>query len=58
MADITMCEGGDCPLKENCYRYKAPVSEYRQAYFMYPPYVDGECKEFWSVEGRRLEGMK
>lgn len=38
MADISMCEGKDCPIKQECYRYTAPVNEYRQAYFVYVPY--------------------
>lgn len=40
MSDITMCNKDiDCPFKHKCYRYKAPVNEYRQAYFTEPPYT-------------------
>ena len=38
MADISMCYGDGCPLKAECYRYTAPVNEYRQSYFVYVPY--------------------
>ena len=44
MPDITMCEGGDCPLKESCYRYTATPSEYRQSYFTEIPYNKEEDK--------------
>jgi hypothetical protein len=48
MADITMCVGTDCPNKERCYRFYAPVNEYRQAYFMdIPLKKDGTCDELW-----------
>ena len=33
MADITMCNGDDCPLKSTCYRYNAKPTPYWQAYF-------------------------
>ncbi len=32
MADISMCEGKDCNLRETCYRFTAKPSEY-QSYF-------------------------
>lgn len=32
MADITMCSGENCNLKDNCYRYLASPSN-RQSYF-------------------------
>jgi len=47
MADITKCEGIDCPLKENCYRFTAKDNEYRQSYFMVTPIKNGECDQFW-----------
>lgn len=31
MADITMCTG-NCPVKENCYRYMATPNDYWQTY--------------------------
>lgn len=52
MPDITMCSGNDCPLKENCYRYKAKPSEFRQSYFIHPPYdkQKNECHSFWDMD--------
>lgn len=32
MADLTMCRGGECPLKNRCYRFTASPDEY-QSYF-------------------------
>lgn len=37
MADISMCSGQGCPLRNKCYRHKAPKSEY-QSWFMTVPY--------------------
>lgn len=42
MADITKCNGIDCPLKESCYRFTSIESKY-QSYFMQTPLKDGEC---------------
>jgi hypothetical protein len=51
MADISMCKGGDCKQKEQCYRFKAPPSM-RQSYFLNPPLKpDGSCDyrmEIWA----------
>ena len=46
MPDITKCEGGDCPLKKNCYRYLSADSM-RQSYFVEPPYIGDDCDMFW-----------
>ena len=48
MPDITMCKGGDCPLKETCYRYLAEPSDY-QSYWFEPPYYAGTCEHYWEV---------
>ncbi len=37
MADLTMCRGEDCPDKEKCYRFTAPINEYRQEVFTDTP---------------------
>ena len=48
MADISMCLNEDCPLKEKCYRYTAPASDYQ--YYSDFKYVEGEgCDFFWEV---------
>ena len=47
MADISKCEGLDCPKRESCYRYTAPANEYTQSYII-PLFQDGEeCPEYW-----------
>jgi SET domain-containing protein len=56
MADITMCKGTDCPFKETCYRYTAPISDYQQSYFFEPPIIKGEeisCDYYWEYEEHR-----
>lgn len=32
MPDISMCNNAICPSKENCYRFTAKPSEFRQSY--------------------------
>ena len=46
MADITMCNGGNCNLKFTCYRYKATPNEFRQSYFIEVPFKNNECNEY------------
>jgi len=41
MPDITMCSNVQCPLREDCYRFSAIPSEYRQAYSEFKPYDEG-----------------
>jgi len=38
MPDISMCKGGNCLLRMNCYRYTAKAEELGQSYFGEPPY--------------------
>jgi len=52
MSDITKCPGKDCTLKEDCYRFTAPVNEYRQSYFTETPkQKNGVCEEYWNNKG-------
>lgn len=46
--DITHCKGGNCPLKDNCYRYLAYQEPYdfTISVFQSTQYKDGECKHF------------
>ena len=37
MADISKCEGGNCPAKNHCYRYTVKADSLRQSYFTEPP---------------------
>ena len=47
MADITMCNGMGCNLRDKCYRYTATPNEYRQPYFLNEPIRDGKCDYLW-----------
>ena len=48
MADIAMCQGGECPVRENCWRYIAPADRW-QSYFGTPPFTKDGCEYFWDV---------
>lgn len=50
-ADISKCEGTNCPLKETCYRFRAIPNEYRQSYFMEPPFKDDKCDFYLKIDG-------
>ena len=50
MADITMCTGDGCPLKETCYRYRAEPEPEHQTYLMAVPFKDGACALYWNAE--------
>ena len=61
MADITMCKGDRCTMKETCYRYKAKVNEYRQSYFAEAPHKDKVdednntiCKMYWGKQQKAI----
>ena len=54
MADITMCTGNGCPLKENCYRFTAEKSEYRQSYFFTPPFDGKTCEMYWGKQSEAI----
>lgn len=45
MPDISLCKGTGCPLKEDCYRFKAKPDEYYQSYFAEPPFNHVESDE-------------
>ena len=48
MADTAMCEGGECPVRENCWRHIAPADRW-QSYFGTPPFTEDGCDYFWDV---------
>jgi hypothetical protein len=49
--DIRMCRGTNCPVREKCYRFTAPPSEYWQSFFSEVPIriEDGKlkCDYYW-----------
>ncbi len=52
MPDITMCEGGTCPLRKTCYRHTANPTPMRQAYFLIPPHNLNDCQYYWKDKER------
>lgn len=53
MPDITMCNDETCPIRNECYRFRAIPSEHRQAYFVDSPREGDKCNEFTPINGRR-----
>lgn len=51
MPDIAMCKNTKCTLKEQCYRFTAYASEYRQTYGMFKQ-KNGDCEHFWNNENQ------
>lgn len=51
MADITMCPGTDCPVKDKCYRFTANKNEMLQSYFLdVPGKIENDkftCDMYW-----------
>jgi hypothetical protein len=56
--DISHCKGGECPLKDTCYRYlaykelKENPGKYGQyhSYFITTPFNYGKCKHYMKAE--------
>lgn len=51
MADITMCKGNECSLKESCKRFLLIPNSYYQSYFSEIPYnkEKEKCDEYWEI---------
>jgi len=49
MADISMCEGKECAVKETCYRFKATPNKYRQSYIFPSNLQIGGCDYYWNI---------
>ncbi len=48
MADISMCEGEGCDVKNTCYRFTAKPSGY-QSYFA-PTLIENKaCEYYWNI---------
>jgi len=59
MPDITMCEDKECPLRNECYRYRAIPNEFRQYYFCESPRQNDDCIEFYKIPDRaRIKDIK
>ena len=53
MPDISMCPGGDCPHKEDCYRYKAKASSSQSFTDFNAERVTGNCSSFMRLWKRK-----
>lgn len=59
MPDISKCPGGNCPIKETCYRYTATPSKWRQSYFAETPIKeDNTCDHFMEIWDKSKERMR
>lgn len=51
MADISMCSGVGCPMRNECHRFTAPKNDFWQSWFENIPYKDENgkdvCDSFW-----------
>jgi len=58
MADITMCSGVGCRVKDKCYRFTAKKCEFWQSYFLAPPLeVKNDilvCEMFWGEKSDKI----
>lgn len=57
MPDISMCSGGTCPLRLECFRHRARPSSWQSWYSEPPVKEDGTCRSFmklWDVTSDRL----
>jgi hypothetical protein len=49
MSDIAKCTGKDCKVKESCYRFTAPSSDFWQSW-MKAIVKDGKCDMYWETK--------
>ena len=54
MADITMCDGTNCPVKEKCYRFTAKVNPHWQSYFVETPIKNNKCEMYWGENAESI----
>lgn len=59
--DISHCRGGECPLKDTCYRYLAyyelkenpgKFGQYH-SFFITTPFNNGRCRNYWEAKDGR-----
>ena len=54
MADIAMCNGNNCPMKDNCYRHTATPNERWQTMISPPINLETlKCNSFWDNDPYR-----
>jgi len=54
MADITMCQNRQCPMRELCYRFTANANELYQSYALFKPNSAGVCENFVANTGYQI----
>jgi len=58
MPDIAKCTGGDCPIKNKCYRFTLKPNEFRQSYFVSLPFKKvGDkvsCEMYWGENSQSI----
>ena len=48
MADISKCNGFECSIRNECYRYTAKENDLCQSWSTYKPNKDGTCDNILS----------
>ena len=41
-----LCSGENCPLKNDCKRFRRDINKIKEYHFAWPPVVHGECGSF------------
>jgi len=41
-----VCSGENCPLKNDCRRFKRDINKQKEYHFAWPPIKNGKCKEY------------
>lgn len=54
MPDISMCQQSNCRVRNNCYRYRAIPSEFRQSYIVFES-TPIECTHHWPISDKGEE---
>ena len=58
MSDITKCTGGDCPIKQKCYRFIVKPDKYDDYYFDRPPFEIRNshviCEHFKNIDKMQI----
>ena len=57
MADISMCEGEGCEVKNTCYRFTAKPNKFLQSYVM-PTVQPGGCDLYWNINKQKINNKQ
>ena len=57
MPDIAMCSLRECPIRKQCYCYRAIPTPGKQAYGGIETTADNNCPAFWPIENREVRPM-